>query len=633
MTRPSCLPWARLAALWGVGPLGLALLLSGRAAAQPVNTAPPRDDLSQPQRATLDNGLKVVAQGAPGTGLASVCVNYRAGSRFEGPDQRGLARLVSGLMTQGSRNLGPGDAPRVVTARGGVIDSTTSSDLSQFCSELPVNDLSLTLWVEADRMKNLSATPESFAAQRDLLIMQQNARASSELHSNGLQRLSQLAYQDYWPYQSNVLGSSNDLQILSLQDARDFHWRYYTPSNAVVTIVADLDPNQAIELATKYFSTANNRVTTPAPLPVRTEPRQSSERISVQIDDNCVAPGVYYGYHLPQVSSDDHRVAQLIVAILGGSSAARLPHSLIAERGSATRVNVWLWGNDSVDLLAIYAAVAPLSSVDKVQEVVEAELKRLRFFGPNAQELEDAKATLRQEWLQLAESGLQFAKLVGRREAHGTSFDLNRELEKLQAVTAEQIRGVAQLYLPEHKRSIVEIYPPGWPQDEAPLVVVLKHTVKRGENLEGIARRYGSSVTEIARVSGIDAKRMIQPGQILKVPVVGGKVPAAPAAMRSHKVRAGDSLSLLAKIYGTTVAEIVRLNGLDRSKPIMVGQKLIIPPKQTSTEQPPTSANKPPTAKAATPTATDTSKKATAAKTPNAAPKQPAPAIAPKKKK
>lgn len=600
MTRPSWLPWAWRAALRGIG---LALLLSGSTAAQSVSTAPPRYGLSHPQRATLDNGLRVVAQAAPGTGLASVCVNYRAGSRYEALDQRGLAGLVSGLMTQGSRNLGPGDAVRLVTARGGVIDSAISSDLSQFCSELPANELSLALWVEADRMKNLSATPQAFAAQRDLLLMQQNARISSELHSNGLQRLSQLAYQDYWPYQSDVLGNSNDLQILSLQDARDFHWRYYTPSNAVVSIVADLDPNQAVELATKYFSTASNRITAPAPLSPRAEPRQSSERISVQSDDNCVAPGVYYGYRLSQVSSDDHRVAQLIVAILGGSTAARIPNSLISERGSATRVKVWLWGNESVDLLAIYVAVAPLSSVDKVQEVVEAELKRLRFFGPNAQELEDAKATLRQGWLQQTESVLQFAKLVGRREALGTSFDLNREIETLQGVTADQIRSVAQLYLPEHKRSIVEIYPPGWPQDEAPLVVVLKHTVKRGENLEAIARRYGSSVAEIARISGIDAKRMIQPGQVLKVPVVGGKVPAAPAPMRSHKVRAGDSLSLLAKIYGTTVAEIVRLNGLDRNKPIRVGQKLIIPPKQTNTEptpKPPSGA-KPKAAPAPTP--------------------------------
>jgi LysM repeat protein len=118
------------------------------------------------------------------------------------------------------------------------------------------------------------------------------------------------------------------------------------------------------------------------------------------------------------------------------------------------------------------------------------------------------------------------------------------------------------------------------------LVVILKHTVKRGEHLEGIARRHGSSVAEIARLSGIDAKRPIQPGQLLKVPVVGGKAPPAPAAMRSHKVRAGDSLSVIAKIYGTTVSEIVRLNSLDRRKPIMVGQKLIIPPKQASPQAP-----------------------------------------------
>jgi predicted Zn-dependent peptidase/LysM repeat protein len=576
MTRPQRLPQAWFASLGGAG-LALALLLPGTLWAHP--TAAPS------QRATLDNGLRIVAQGATGSGLAAVCINYRAGSRHEAPGQRGLARMVESLMTQGSRNLGPGDALRLISERGGIAESATTSDVSQFCSELPVSNLSLALWVEADRMKNLSATPQAFAVQRNLLLMQLTTRASSEQHSQGLQRLTQLAYQDYSPYQGGALGGSNDLQSLTLQDARDFHWRYYTPSNAVVSVVADLDPSQSIELVSKYFASAPNRDTAPAPLELRAEPRQSSERLSVQSDDNCVAPGVYHGFRVARAGSDEHRIAQVIATILGGSDAARLPQSLIGERGSALQTKVWLWGNDAADLLAIYAAVAPLSSVDKVQEVVDAELKRLRFFGPSLQEVEAAKAAVRQDLLQRSESPMQVARWQGQREALGSTFDMAAELEALQAITPDQIRVVAQQYLPEHKRSTVELYPPGWPQDEAPLVVLLKHSVKRGENLEGIARRYGSSVSEIARASGIDAKRAIQPGQTLKVPVVGGKVPAAPAPMRSHKVRSGDSLSVVAKIYGTTVAEIVRLNGLDRNKPIMIGQKLIIPPKQTKTEQ------------------------------------------------
>jgi LysM repeat protein len=299
---------------------------------------------------------------------------------------------------------------------------------------------------------------------------------------------------------------------------------------------------------------------------------------------------------------------------------------LIGERGSALQAKVWLWGNEAADLLTIYAAVAPLSSVDKVQEVVDAELKRLRFFGPSLQEIEDAKAALRQQFLQRSESPGQLARWLGHREALGSTLDIAREVEALQAITPDHVRRMAQQYLPEHKRSIVELYPPGWPQDEAPLVVLLKHSVKKGENLEGIARRYGSSVTEIARASGIDTKRAIQPGQILKVPVVGGKLPPAPAPMRSHKVRSGDSLSLVAKIYGTTVAEIVRLNSLDRNKPIVVGQKLVIPPKQTNTEQAP-APNK---SKAAP---SPPAKSGTAAKpAPAVTPKKAAPAVAPKKK-
>jgi predicted Zn-dependent peptidase/LysM repeat protein len=574
----------------GLATLLLALLLprtlwAQAAAGTPSNSLVPLSESSPSQRITLDNGLKVVARRAQGSGLAAVCVSYRGGSRNEGPGQRGLAQMVQSLMSQGSRNLGPDDASRLVSERGGIVTSNTTSDVSQFCSQLPASDLSLALWMEADRMKNLSATAQAFAVQRDLLLMQLTTRASSDQHGQGLQRLTQLAYQDYPPYQSGVLDSSNDLQSLTLQDARDFHWRYYTPGNAVVSVVADLDTNQSIDLVSKYFSSAPNRHRVPAPLEPHAEPRQSSERLSVHSDDNCLAPGVYNGFRAPRVGSDGHRVVQLLAVILGGSDAARLPQSLVADRASALRAKVWLWGNDAADLLAIYAAVAPLSSVDKVQEVIDAELKRLRFFGPSMQEVEDAKASILNELLRRSENTLQLASWLGQRETAGVTLDLADELEAFQAITPDDVRRVAQQYLAEHKRSIVELYPPGWPQDEAPLVVVLKYSVKRGDNLEVIARRYGSSVTEIVRVSGIDPKRPIRPGQVLKVPVVGGKVPAAPAAMRSHKVRPGDSLSVIAQIYGTTVTEIVRLNDLDRNRPIMVGQKLIIPPKQPNTDR------------------------------------------------
>jgi zinc protease len=586
MSKPFQQPSAWLSWRFGTRPARkctvlLTLLLTLSKGAQ---TQPAPSDAAEVERATLSNGVNVVAQRAPGASAAALCLTYRVGSRDEGPGQRGLARLLESLMTQGSRNLGPGDAARLVSQRGGQMTSVTTSDLTQFCTELPQGALSVALWLEADRMRNLSATPSAFATQRDLLLLQQNARASSELHAGGLQRLRQLAYQDYRPYQAGELGDGNDLQTLSLRDAQDFHWRYYTPSNAVVSIVSDETPSQVIQLATRYFAAASNRAAAPSPVALLAPSRQSSERLSVLNDDNCVTPGVYYGYRIADASNDDHRIAQVIARLLGGSDAARMPQNMIIERGSALQAKAWLLDNDAGDLFAIYVQVAPLSSVDKVQEVVEAELKRLRFFGPGTNELEIAKTTLTAELRQASSSPLRLAQSLGQQLALGRTFDLDRELAALRAITPDQVRRVAQLYFPEHKRSVVEIYPPGWPQDEAPLVVVLKHTVKRGENLEGIARRYGSSVSEIVRVSAIDAKRTIQPGQVLKVPVVGGKAPTSsastPAPMRSHKVRAGDSLSLIAKIYGTSVAEIVRLNALDRNKPIRVGQKLVIPPKR-----------------------------------------------------
>lgn len=530
------------------------------------------------EQSKLDNGLRVLVTENHDSPTVAVCITYAVGARDEAPGKSGLAHLVERLMFQGTRNLGPDDPYLLISGRGGKTQSKTTGDYTQFCSAASREQLPLLLWLEAERMKNLSATPAVFSAQRDLLIQELRAGASSAPHARGPGRLSELAYQDYWPYGHGAQGNADELGKLEPGDASDFHWRHYSPNNAVLSIVGDVVPEGVLQLTREHFGRIDDRELAPRPNAPEHEFRQSSERLSVIVEPNCTAPGVFYGYRVPNVSSKDHATLLLLTALLGDGQTARLTHSLIAQRSRALRTEVWLADNQLSELLGIYVAVAPLSSVDKVQEVVEGELKRLRFTGPSDDELGKAKARLHNDALQRLASPGERAAALGRAAVLGLpSSEPESELAAIEEVSAAQVQKLAASYLLDNKRSIVEIYPPGWAQDEAPLVVVVKHTVKRGDNLETIARTYGSSVAEISKASGIDPGKPIFPGQVLKVPVVGGvKKPPAP---RVHTVKKGDSLSVIAQRYGTHVADIVKLNKINPKKAIIVGQKLTIPPK------------------------------------------------------
>ncbi|MCG7287761.1 LysM peptidoglycan-binding domain-containing protein, partial [Cellulomonas sp. ACRRI] len=108
------------------------------------------------------------------------------------------------------------------------------------------------------------------------------------------------------------------------------------------------------------------------------------------------------------------------------------------------------------------------------------------------------------------------------------------------------------------------------------------HTVASGETVSAIAKRYGTTVSAIVSANGLDARAFIRVGQTLTVPGASGTAAAAPAAAPasaggSHTVAAGETVSAIAKRYGTTVSAIVSANGLDARAFVRVGQTLTIP--------------------------------------------------------
>jgi membrane-bound lytic murein transglycosylase D len=125
------------------------------------------------------------------------------------------------------------------------------------------------------------------------------------------------------------------------------------------------------------------------------------------------------------------------------------------------------------------------------------------------------------------------------------------------------------------------------PQYIPPDVVTDRYTVRPGDNLGAIARRYRTSVDALVRLNGLKSRTLIYPGQVLRVPSRGGveTAPPAPAAAAGEKVtytvRGGDTLFQIAQSFKTTVDKIKADNSL-ASDILFVGQKLVITAGKTS---------------------------------------------------
>ncbi len=526
-------------------------------------------------RHRLDNGLRVVLNEDHSAPTVAICVTYDVGGRNEEFGQSGFAHLFEHLMFQGSRNVEKGQHFEEISARGGRANGTTNKDRTNYFQVLPSHELALGLWLEADRMRSLALTKANFDNQRAVVLEEFRLRYSNRVYALGRLRLHQLVFQNYWPYEHPVIGFMEDLEAAELDWARDFHHAYYAPNNAVLSIAGDFDSAQALELVGRYFGKAEAQPNVPEFRQPERMPYQSSERLSVMVDESAKTPGVFYGWRIPPSLTREHRALELAAEVLAGGDSSPLNRTLVLEKASALHVGAWATRYRGPSAFVVFIEVAPQSSVDTAQMFLDESIKHLRVAGPGADELAKAKARLKLDTLSALQTNQTRAIRLGEFEVFTSDATrLEAELSAYDDISNAEVRAAVGKYLPDTKRSVVEVYPPGWVRDIGPPVITKTYIVKKGETLSGIAVRYGMSTTELAKQNGINPKTHVRVGQRLLVTARAGKGTGPQA---THTVKKGDTLIGIAKKYGVSADDIAKANRTNTSRVLMPGQELVIP--------------------------------------------------------
>jgi zinc protease len=414
----------------------------------------------QIQRATLENGLRVVLNPDHTSPTIAVAVAYDVGSRNEEHGKSGFAHLFEHMMFQGSKNVEKGGHFRLISAHGGQLNGTTNPDRTNYFEMLPENELALGLFLEADRMKSLDISEQNFENQRKVVQEEYRMRVSNSAYAPSEIRLEELVYQGYWPYEHSTIGSMADLDAAKLDSVGDFFAHHYGPNNAVLSIAGDFDPAQALVLVHRYFDSAAKITATPFEAPVF--PEQTSQRTAVMKDDNARTPGLLYGWAIPPNRTADHYALEIAAYLLGQGESSRLNQILVRDKEAALSASAGTDDRRGADLFTINVKLADGKKTADVASVVEAEVKSLSTRGPSDAEIEKARRQIQTSLvLSIQSNGARARKLADYELFTGDATQFNGEMAKYLAVTKDDVKRVAAQYLGPTRRSIVETYPAG----------------------------------------------------------------------------------------------------------------------------------------------------------------------------
>lgn len=416
---------------------------------------------ANPFEHTLSNGLRIIVKEDRRAPTAAHMVWYRAGGMDEVSGTTGVAHVLEHMMFKGTPNVGAGEFSRRVAAAGGRDNAFTSKDYTAYFQQVPKAQLAQMMQLEADRMRHLNLDAGEFAQEIKVVMEERRQRTDDSPHARLGEQLQAVAYQTH-PYRVPVIGWMNDLENMTVQDARDWYRRWYAPNNACVVVVGDVDHQAVFKLAQMYYGRVPARA-----LPARKtpdEPEQAGIR-RFTLRAEAELPMLIMAYKVPvlrDVENDvDPYALEMLAAVLDGHDAARLTTRLIREQQLAVSAGA------SYDSLArgpglFYLSGAPGEGKTRadLEAALRAEIARIAEDGVAPDELARARAQLVAGQVYKLDSMFAQAMEIGQLEAVGIPHRQGRRIiEIFQAVTAEAVQAVARKYFVDERLTVAELDP------------------------------------------------------------------------------------------------------------------------------------------------------------------------------
>ncbi len=409
----------------------------------------------------LANGLRVIVKPDHRAPVVVSMVWYRIGSVDEQNGVTGVAHVLEHMMFKGTKTVPPGEFSRQIAAAGGRDNAFTSRDYTGYFQTLQKSALPLSFRLEADRMVNLVLNREELAKELKVVMEERRWRTDDRPHAVVYERMMAAALAAH-PYRNPIIGWMSDLEHLSIEDVRTFYDQWYAPNNATVVIVGDVVPAEVFALADQYFG-AIPRKATPARKP-QVEPQQLGlKRLTVKAPAEL--PYVLMAYRVPRLQNpqDDPEpyALEMLESILSGNPAARLPQTLVKTDRIAASAGA------SYDGVArgpafFYLSGTPVTgrTAAEIEQGLRREVQRLIDGGVTEEELNRVKAQAIASRVYQRDSMFFQAQQIGWMEMIGFSYrDLDLFIEKLQQVTADQVREVARKYLVDDQLTVAYLDP------------------------------------------------------------------------------------------------------------------------------------------------------------------------------
>lgn len=405
---------------------------------------------------TFDNGLRLIMSKHGNIPMVAVNTTFHIGSKDEEENITGLAHLFEHLMFEGSPNVPKGKFDEILNQNGGESNAYTSWDSTSYFVALPSSHLETGLWLDSDRISGFGISNESLEIQKNVVMEEKLLYVDNSPYGTVEEESSKRLFRSSgyrWP----VIGNMDNLRKVTLSDLKNFFEKYYTPSNAVISIVGDIDYDNTIKLVEKYYGNLK---------PGKEIHRRKFNEDNIEAEirdnlyDNIQLDGKFIFYRLPEIGTKDYYSMNILNGILSDGDSSRFYQELEYKNELVSECDTNLYGMEQTSILCISALAMRGKNLEEIEFKIDSILEEIKIGNISDNEITKIKNKIETYYNTRRQSIISLAdKFSFFKTFYNDCEKINFEIIDFLQVNKNDIIECANKYLNKNQRVVLNYFP------------------------------------------------------------------------------------------------------------------------------------------------------------------------------